>query len=279
LAAAAPNCRGAAPNHRRLAKALGVESYELVVGGVVKVDERKRSAYHEAGHAVAAYYRGIPIEGVDIVPTEERKGVVKLSDFPANWDVGAYGEAMYARYFGQVIVNMAGVLAVEKLTGSPTGPLDPNRHLGVIGSDWWGLGHLSGQVRPDDLQRAYDEAKQVLRENWPAVEAVARALLEHGNLDKGALYAVLEKAGCSQDEEAVALVEEAYWEGEYERLAEKRWELYCRLMEGRNQGATEAETNEVYREFLRVDKELVEGWGIESWAAKRDKGNDAQRER
>lgn len=46
------------------------------------MDKRKDSAYHEAGHAVAAYYRGIRLEGADIVPTEERGGVVNLGDPP-----------------------------------------------------------------------------------------------------------------------------------------------------------------------------------------------------
>jgi len=190
-------------------------------------------------------------------------------------DIEPYGEPLKAWYFGRIVVTMAGVLAVERLTGNPTGPLDPNTVQWVPGSDWSGLGFMAGQLGSDDLQRAHDEAKQVLRENWRAVEVVARALLEQESLDKGALYAVLDEASCNRDEEAVALVEEAYREGEHERLLNRRWELRNRLEAYRDQDTTEAEVTKVWREFVLVDKELVEEWGSDSWVPKRDEENDA----
>lgn len=219
------------------------------------------TAYHEAGHAVVAYHRGLPMEGADIVATGDRAGVLKMGEPPAYWDAGAYGELMKAWYFGAVMVRFAGTQAVELLTGKAVGEHDPNV-MQLPGSDWSGVAAMFGELEQDGLQRAYDEAERVLRDNRHAVKAVAEALLEHEALDKGELYAVLDGAGCARDAEAVALVEEAYRDGHYLVLSEERFRLFRALQEARDRGASEGEVMRLEQELLRVDGEIVEAGGL-----------------
>lgn len=221
--------------------------------------DRTETAYHEAGHAVVSYYRGLPIESADVVETEGRAGVVVHADPPENWDIGIYGEEMEAWYFGHIMSTVAGVQAVEILNGRPAHRDDPNLQYWVPGSDYATVGLLFGELGPEALQRAYDEAEQVLRENWRAVRAVASALLQHKTLDKESLYSVFEEAGCSRDEESAALVEEVYRSVEYEHLCRRRFELAEAA-----KTASEEEMPALEQEFLRVDRQVV-AQGGDSW--------------
>ena len=151
------------------------------------MDERE-AADHEAGHAVAAYYRGLPMEGADISRTEGRVGQVRMGDPPEGWDSTLPGEAWESWRYGRMVASMAGVRAVEILTGEPPSKLDPNMMQGVPGSDWSGLSFLWAEVGEDGLQRANDEAVWVLRDNWHCVEAVAGSFMERATLDREDLY-------------------------------------------------------------------------------------------
>jgi len=228
---------------------------------------RTKTAYHEAGHAVVAYHRGLHMEGADVVATGDRAGALKMGDYPVNWNAGAYGEPRTSWYCGIVMTFFAGIQAVELFTGKPAGEDDSNL-MQLPGTDWSGVAKLFDELGQDALDQAHDKAEQVLRDNWHAVEAVAEALLERATLDKGQLYAVLEEAGCVRDEEAVALVEEAYREGRFEVLVDERFRLVGTLEEARDRGAPKGEVANLEQELVRVDGEVVElgGDSIIRWS-------------
>ena len=132
-----------------------------------------RTAYHEAGHAVAALALGRPVHRVSVLPNAERlgqcefrKGVQRPSE---DW------------VETEILISLAGMVAEARLTG----------HYDHGGAD-----RDLRQVRKLALMRASDRAVERLErrmlaktENllgddqlWQAVEWIAQELLKHGQI-------------------------------------------------------------------------------------------------
>ena len=146
--------------------------------------EARRVAYHEAGHAVLAWTYGLKFSRVSIVGTEDYQGVVKF-DSPGvvRTDDTAFIEA-------HALNNLAGEVAVEILTGTPP---DWGESFGVDGADIDGFTDLAmklgwhvvrwGVVEIEPALKEYAaKVRGLLEERWPAVEAVAEALLHNKEL-------------------------------------------------------------------------------------------------
>jgi hypothetical protein len=126
-------------------------------------------AYHEAGHAVAAFALGISAHNVSIVPDEKR------------------GTEGHVQYVDQIVT------ARDAATVSLAGPVAQEhrqRRKGIRPSDY-----LDDSLRARDFLREilpHDSVTPLLKdleqrardivaseEYWPAVEAVAEALVRH----------------------------------------------------------------------------------------------------
>jgi hypothetical protein len=145
-------------------------------------DSRARSAYHEAGHAVAAARLGW-----GVAPASLRARGVAADPLPAP----ATRAAQLARLEAEATVLMAGAAAEFIAFGDAVPPTDVGR-LADLGR--WALGY-GAQRRLAYRLRAEARAEALLRAEWPAVRAVAAALLERGELDRAALAALIAGGG------------------------------------------------------------------------------------
>lgn len=154
----------------------------------------KHRAYHEAGHAVAGYFCG-DLCGVDILTVGSRTGMCDSQRGQRNT-----GHA--------IIICFAGALAQARLTGET--PADVILSAGIedfqSASDvaeahcqrmrpHWDEVEWPDNMRPEEIERFkkqntpsgmldyYEEqASELVGNYWPAVEAVAAALLEKKRL-------------------------------------------------------------------------------------------------
>lgn len=191
---------------------------------------REETAYHEAGHAVAHYARGIPMVSASIVKKGSSLGRL-ITESPERF---RYREHSDEILFALLVGLLAGIKAAERLTDRPVESDSPNTDPEVYGSDYHQAMYLAlALARPsagveDVFERAGMEAARLIGTNWAAVEAVAERLLERNTLDAATLEATLERAGCERDDGAVrhALLEE-----EHEQLLSRCIELGSRYQQ------------------------------------------------
>jgi ATP-dependent Zn protease len=129
--------------------------------------ERVRTAYHEAGHAVVHDALGIEVESVSIHPDGHTLGRVQLV---------RGGDAI-----DMVVALLAGRIAEESC---PAGPL-PTGDRG----DWRMIDSLLDSWVPDPIdqyrlwQKLDRRARELVAQEWSAIERVAELLLECEEID------------------------------------------------------------------------------------------------
>lgn len=150
---------------------------------------RQAAAYHEAGHCVVAYYFGWYDESVEIdgsqsvglrsgaSPPDERSAVcVPLAGWLAEW-------CWHGDGIQHVDTDGLNVLAAQVRRG--------DERMDVVSDDRAALQALlehRSAASNEEIAFAYirysDETLEIVRraDIWPAVEAVANALTEHGKL-------------------------------------------------------------------------------------------------
>lgn len=156
------------------------------------VDARTRTAYHEAGHAVLSAAIAIKPEHVSILPDAHTLGrsTARMSAHPVS----------------RVQVHLAGFAAEHVLSGRRPRQLDQEVGLAIVSrvdpalrAAFAGSEHHDGHRAVDEVlgmyvidddeeikcevDRFYDAARESLSAVWSAVDRVARALLERGDLD------------------------------------------------------------------------------------------------
>jgi hypothetical protein len=167
-------------------------------------DPREVTAYHEAGHAVAAACLGLKVKYVTIVPNESSTGHTMLE--PEDPDIEAAirsGDRWHPARFRaekRVMVLLAGETARTRFDSRSvrSSPSRTDRRMVL------------------DLLRAYAPAPQLKRElkphiklllawtfhliwdNWNVVEAVANALLERLTLHQSQIDEVIQGVGEEQ---------------------------------------------------------------------------------
>ncbi len=195
---------------------MGVERRSLVMTD----DERKTTAYHEAGHAVVAAVlpHADPIHKVTIVPRGRALGVMmQLPEFDRHTHSKAYLEA-------QLAILMGGRVAEEIFTGRITsgagndierateiarrmvcefgmssfGPV-AFRRTGAFDEDR-GVGYSEATARRVDdeirdlVMKGYETARQLVSRHKTAVAALADELLQVESLDADGVRAIIDDA-------------------------------------------------------------------------------------
>jgi cell division protease FtsH len=211
-------------NHERVEQADFTDAFEKIILGaerkiMLSPEERERTAYHEAGHALLGMLQpgADPVRKVSIVPRGRALGVT----FQAP-ESDRYGyDARYLR--GRIIGALGGRAAEELVYGNVTTGAESDleqvtriaRHM--VGR--WGMSDAVGPVSvlpgPGDepllfpgtpgavsettrelvdaevrriVEECYEAALGTLRENRERLAALARALLEHETLDEDDAY-------------------------------------------------------------------------------------------
>jgi len=166
----------------------------------------RATAYHEAGHAVAAIYLNVSIEKVDIIGHERAAGRVIYADpdqaeqeIIDMWNAGDRDDARVVQWVEhRLIVTLAGAIAQRRF--SPC-------------SDWkYGMGHDNIAMPGSDIQtvigridelgfrgkvaatyRAYLEAQAeaLIIKHWPAIKKLAETLLWRKIMDADEVHQLL----------------------------------------------------------------------------------------
>jgi ATP-dependent Zn protease len=155
------------------------------------VEERTKelAAYHEAGHAVVAHTLGVEVEGVSIVQDQGSSGHTTT---PRPDNVDSSDEEVSADLEKHLITGVAGAASEELLTEELSDLR--GKDLEGVAKLLMGLEDAGAPVQADS-EEALDKAKSILRDNWGSVQALAEALLEHEELDREGVLAVLAQNG------------------------------------------------------------------------------------
>ena len=154
--------------------------------------EEKLLAYHDAGHAIAGHVLGLTVERLSIVPDEHYAG---LADVPIDLDL-AHGSPDESNDYlrRHLVCFLAGAVAEEILTGEPVelGPRSTYR------GDWNGAADCVVELAGKDVKRqaaegedAFRKTRAILRENWSVVATLAEALIEHRELTREQVLAIV----------------------------------------------------------------------------------------
>jgi cell division protease FtsH len=181
---------------------------------VMPLEERRRTAYHEAGHALLGMLQpgADPVRKVSIIPRGRSLGAT-LSTPAAD----RYGyDEHYLR--GRIIGALGGMAAEEEVLGVVTtgAESDLQNSTGIARqmAGRWGMSDRVGPVSvlPQDAEprsagvsdamldrvdeetrrisdECYAEARRLLRDNRARLDAIVEQLLEHETLDEAEIYA------------------------------------------------------------------------------------------
>jgi cell division protease FtsH len=181
---------------------------------VIPEEERRRTAYHEAGHALLGMLQpgADPVRKVSIIPRGRALGVTLSTP-----DTDRYGyEAGYLR--GKIIGALGGMAAEQEVFGVITTGSEADLEIvtrvarSMVGR--WGMSERVGRlsILPVDgdprmygvsdalldavdqevrriTDECYAEARRLLKENRPKLDAIVKQLLVKESLDEPELYA------------------------------------------------------------------------------------------
>ncbi|MGY1761352.1 ATP-dependent zinc metalloprotease FtsH [Geodermatophilus sp. SYSU D00779] len=181
---------------------------------VIPPEERRRTAYHEAGHALLGMLQpgADPVRKVTIIPRGRALGVTLSTP-----EADRYGyDERYLR--GRIIGALGGMAAEEEVFGVVTtgaeNDLENSTRIARAMAGRWGMSQRVGPVSvlPKDAdprlagvsdamldtvdeevrrisEESYAEARRLLRENRDRLEAIVEQLLEHETLEEPEIYA------------------------------------------------------------------------------------------
>jgi cell division protease FtsH len=193
-------------------------------------EERRRVAFHEAGHATVAYFlgEGRQLDILSIVKRRDSLGMLAHSDAEERFTrtKGEYevliriamgGKAAEQRFFGEVSSGPAGdLVAATRIAAQMVGACGFGRSLVSMAADDnagpFSEGLVSKvlgdrQMRTDVeklLKEAYAEAEAVLDRHRAVVTVLADALVERGELIGSEIIDVIESAADAEKGKAEA---------------------------------------------------------------------------
>ncbi|MEL6522103.1 MAG: AAA family ATPase, partial [Pseudomonadota bacterium] len=180
---------------------------------VMTDDEKKLTAYHEAGHAIVGLYvpQHDPVHKVTIIPRGRALGVTFY--LPERDKLSMTREAALSK-----LASVMGGKAAEELVFGPenvtNGAYSDIQHMTNLATamvSQWGMSDMLGNINYTSTQEsylgsqsqfnasaesrkmidqevrrlsdeAYDRAKQILQDNWDEMENLAQGLLEYETL-------------------------------------------------------------------------------------------------
>jgi cell division protease FtsH len=203
-----------AVHHRDLSDALEKVQLGTARNVVIPDEERRRTAYHEAGHALIGMLQpgADPVRKVSIIPRGRALGVTLSTP-----ESDRYGyDANYLR--GRIIGALGGMAAEKEVFNVVTTGAENDLEMvtriarSMVGR--WGMSERIGtlSVLPAEgdprmagvsdglldavdeevrriTEECYAEARQLLREHRDKLDAIVEQLLEHENLDEPEIYA------------------------------------------------------------------------------------------
>ena len=173
---------------------LGIEQH-ATEAGVLALNERV--AFHEAGHAVAAFHHGLKVRRVSIKPDAEAQGYCLLAPSRRHFDMPLSLRVRHA-FESHFVVAFAG-------------PLSELRHRDGSPDDLWEIGRTDDHAELEESvleiignQPEADAYLQWLRvrteqfladiDVWQQVEVVAFTLLKWREIDGGPLKEAMQQA-------------------------------------------------------------------------------------
>jgi cell division protease FtsH len=181
---------------------------------VIPEVERRRTAYHEAGHALIGMLQpgADPVRKVSIIPRGRALGVTLSTP-----ETDRYGyDANYLR--GRIIGALGGMAAEQEVFGVITTGAENDLEMvtriarSMVGR--WGMSEKIGRLSvlpaegdprmagisdglldalDEEVRRitdeCYAEARRLLRENRGRLDTIVAELLEHESLDEADIYA------------------------------------------------------------------------------------------
>ena len=203
-----------AVHHRDLSDALEKVQLGTARNVVIPDEERRRTAYHEAGHALIGMLQpgADPVRKVSIIPRGRALGVTLSTP-----ESDRYGyDANYLR--GRIIGALGGMAAEKEVFNVVTTGAENDLEMvtriarSMVGR--WGMSERIGtlSVLPSEgdprmagvsdglldavdeevrriTDECYAEARALLREHRDKLDAIVEQLLEHENLDEPEIYA------------------------------------------------------------------------------------------
>lgn len=151
---------------------------------------KDHTAYHEAGHAVAAYVLGRDFFSVSITSEGNSAGRCYFAARPETFDPWNRDPATRSRLEIEVITDLAGGIAERIATGFD--------NLQGMASDVYAAMDTAIYVTSNEtqrlayLERAEARAESILRQHWGAVQALADALLRLGEIEFPQARAIIE---------------------------------------------------------------------------------------
>jgi cell division protease FtsH len=203
-----------AVHHRDLTDALEKVQLGAARNVVIPAEERRRTAYHEAGHALIGMLQpgADPVRKVSIIPRGRALGVTLSTP-----ESDRYGyDARYLR--GRIIGALGGMAAEQEVFDIVTTGAENDLEMvtriarSMVGR--WGMSERVGtrSVLPAEgdprmagvsdgllnavdeevrriTEECYAEARRLLREHRNQLDAIVARLLEHESLDEPEIYA------------------------------------------------------------------------------------------
>jgi hypothetical protein len=162
-----------------------------------RLESLKATAYHEAGHAVMAHLRDVPIKCVTIVPEENTHGHIEYRRSP-KWfhpDIDSDSTRARRRIEAHIQISFAGGIAERKFKGRRA----PNWTVGPDNSDAVDLAFRvcsSTKAAEHYLAWLYQQAMDALEVPiyWNMVEEVATRLLDKKRLNAQQVKAAIRAA-------------------------------------------------------------------------------------
>ena len=202
-----------AVSQRDLLGALEKVQLGAVRNVVMPAQERKRTAYHESGHALLGMLEpgADPVRKISIIPRGRALGVTLSTP-----DTDRYGyDENYLK--GRIVGALGGMAAEELVFGVVTtgaeSDLQNSTHIARMMVGRWGMSERIGpvQVLPEEgdpratgvsegmldavseevralVDECYERARVVLRENQWRLESLVEQLLEKETLDEPEIY-------------------------------------------------------------------------------------------